>query len=181
MPEVQEKAIFAVQTIGDMLKVKHFVMALAAALFASCGASAPAGGGSEARRPAAPADAADAADAARTRIQVHTATTQRGRTVPLSAGFFVELHGDSLLSELPYFGRAYSAPIGTDNVLSFHAPVRGLARSATERGAARLEFTVRTIEDTFRFRIDISGADADISVRPQRRESISFRGDVVGL
>lgn len=177
MLEVREKAIFAVQTIGDMLKVKHFVMALAAALFASCGASAPAGGGSAVRRPVA---SVDAADAARTRIQVHTATTQRGRTVPLSAGFFVELHGDSLLSELPYFGRAYSAPIGTDNVLSFDAPVRGLARSATERGAARLEFTVRTIEDTFRFRIDISGADADISVRPQRRESISFRGDVVG-
>jgi hypothetical protein len=46
-------------------------------------------------------------------FQPSTTTSGRGRTVHLDGGYFLQLNGDTLKCYLPYFGRAYSAPINT--------------------------------------------------------------------
>lgn len=114
-------------------------------------------------------------------IRVSMATTKRGNVVPVDNSFYLRLLGDSVSSNLPYFGRAYSAPIGTESVLRFDATMSDFTSTRNKDGATRMEFRVRTIEDTFRFRVEVyDNGRTTIYVRPTRREAISFDGDVDG-
>ena len=51
-------------------------------------------------------------DSGRIKIDVDRAVPMAGRSVNLTSPYSLEIHGDSILSYLPYFGRAYSAPYG---------------------------------------------------------------------
>lgn len=114
-----------------------------------------------------------------TRICVNMAITMRGNTIPVSADHILELRGDSVTACLPYFGRAYSAPMGTDNVLDFSVRASGMTVESTDDGAKRITFSARTIEDLFKFRVTIyDNGRATIDVQPQQRERISFDGYV---
>lgn len=147
-------------------------LALASAL-AACGAAARTTDGPQA---AGTAPAATPPDSLR--ITVALATTQRGSTIPLTADFFIELRGDSVTAQLPYFGRAYVAPMGTDNVLHFATRIIGFSAARGDGGAERMEFKARTVEDLFRFRITIhADGQAEVDVYPQRRDRISFDGN----
>lgn len=167
-----------------MNMIKTAMAMAAGAALAACTAHTPAltaGGGSGRTDGPAYGAAADTAaePAGRLRLRPTMAITQRGRSVSLSAEFFLELRADSVVSHLPYFGRAYMPPMGTDNVLDFAAPARNLTSGRTAEGARQVEFSARTIEDVFRFRIRVyDDGQATIDVRPQRRDQISFDCDV---
>lgn len=108
------------------------------------------------------------------------AKTMRGSVIPVGPEFFIELRGDTVCSYLPYFGRAYSASIGDRSTLDFKARPADFSSGGTPGGGRRIEFKVRTVEDLFRFSIEIDAdGRAAISVQPQRRDRISFSGDVV--
>lgn len=51
-------------------------------------------------------------DSDRIKIDVDRVVPMAGRSVNLTSPYSLEIHGDSILSYLPYFGRAYSAPYG---------------------------------------------------------------------
>lgn len=144
-----------------------------ASVLAACGTAARTTDGPQA---AGTAPAATPPDSLR--ITVALATTQRGSTIPLSADFFIELRGDSVTAQLPYFGRAYVAPMGTDNVLHFATRITGFSAERGDGGTRRMEFKARTVEDLFRFRITIhADGQAEVDVYPQRRDRISFDGN----
>ncbi len=108
------------------------------------------------------------------------AKTMRGSVIPVGPEFFIELRGDTVCSYLPYFGRAYSASIGDRSALDFEARPTDFSSGGTPGGGRRIGFKVRTVEDLFRFSIEIDAdGRASISVQPQRRDRISFSGDVV--
>ncbi|MDE6985366.1 MAG: DUF4251 domain-containing protein, partial [Bacteroides acidifaciens] len=44
------------------------------------------------------------------KIDVQTALPMRGRSVPLTSPYSLKIRNDSVISYLPYFGRAYSIP-----------------------------------------------------------------------
>ena len=46
-------------------------------------------------------------DSGRIKIDVDRAVPMAGRSVNLTSPYSLEIHGDSILSYLPYFGRAY--------------------------------------------------------------------------
>lgn len=46
------------------------------------------------------------------RIDINTAYPRRGRMIPLTSIYSVTIRNDSVFSQLPYFGRAYSIPYG---------------------------------------------------------------------
>lgn len=113
------------------------------------------------------------------RIAVGLAVTRRGDTVPLSADFCLELRGDSVVARLPYFGRAYAASLGEGSPLCFSAPVAGFTSGRAADGSTEMEFTARTREDLFRFRLRLYGdGRATVDVFPQRRDRIGFEGEV---
>lgn len=57
------------------------------------------------------------------KISVNTAYPRRGRTVHLSSPYSVEIRNDSVISYLPFYGRAYSIPYGGGEGLIFQAPL----------------------------------------------------------
>ena len=54
----------------------------------------------------------EALEARRYRIEVNYMTPMRGRSRALTDNYSLTIHGDSVLSYLPYVGEAYSAPYG---------------------------------------------------------------------
>jgi hypothetical protein len=75
------------------------------------------------------ARAAEQAKAVKTALQernyqiaVNRMYPSRGASKTVSSGYTVEVRNDSLISYLPYFGRAYDVPYGGGNGLNFSAP-----------------------------------------------------------
>lgn len=116
----------------------------------------------------------------RLKIEVVMAHPMSGNAIPVSDGFTLELRGDSVISHLPYFGRAYSAPLTDGNAFDFAATVTDYAAGKGKNGAESITFGAKTIEDTFRFRVEVFGnGRAYIHVTTQKRQPINYDGDVV--
>lgn len=113
------------------------------------------------------------------KIDVQTALPKSGPSVPLSARFSLEIRNDSVLSDLPYFGRAYSIPYGGGDGLQFSAPVQGYTVEIDKKGTADIRFMVRNSEDQYEFSTKIySNGSTSIQVNMQRRQSINFHGQL---
>lgn len=113
------------------------------------------------------------------KISVRTAYPKRGRSVPLTTDFELRVKGDSVMSYLPYFGRAYNIPYGGGKGLNFNDVMNDFKITQPKRDKKHIEFNVKNDEDTYKFYIDVfDNGNASINVIPQQRESISFNGDV---
>ena len=90
-------------------------------------------------------------DSGRIKIDVDRAVPMAGRSVNLTSPYSLEIHGDSILSYLPYFGRAYS----------------------------EIKFRVKTKEDVYMFRVEVyPNGSVTINVTPVNKQAITFYGDV---
>lgn len=115
----------------------------------------------------------------RLKIDVVMAHPMSGNTIPVTDGFTLELRGDSVASRLPYFGRAYSAPLTDGNAFDFAAPITDFADEKGKNGARLITFGAKTIEDAFRFRVEVFGnGRAYIHVTTQKRQPINYDGEV---
>ncbi|MCI1648108.1 MAG: DUF4251 domain-containing protein [Bacteroides sp.] len=113
------------------------------------------------------------------KIDVDRALPLRGRAVSLTSPYSLEIRNDSVISYLPYYGRAYSIPYGGGNGLNFKAPITGYQVEWNKKGTAKITFTARNPEDRFDFYLDIyTSASSTIVVNMQNRQSISFEGNL---
>ena len=118
-------------------------------------------------------------DEQRFTIDVDRALPMGGRTVNLTTPYSFEMRGDSAISYLPYFGRAYSLPYGGGDGLRFEESITDYQSTFEKKGTARIKFVARTKEDTFRFDVQVfSNGSAIISVTPTNRQSITYQGEV---
>ena len=118
-------------------------------------------------------------DEQRFTIDVDRALPMGGRTVNLTTPYSFEMRGDSAISYLPYFGRAYSLPYGGGDGLRFEESITDYQSTFGKKGAARIKFVTRTKDDTFRFDVQVfSNGSAIISVTPTNRQSITYQGEV---
>ena len=113
-------------------------------------------------------------------IAVNRMYPSRGASKIVSSGYSVEVRNDSLISYLPYFGRAYDVPYGGGNGLNFSAPIRNYKESQTKSDLRHIEIDVQNDEDTYLYILDIfDNGSTDINVRSRQREPISFSGQLV--
>lgn len=113
------------------------------------------------------------------KINVNTAYPRRGRTIHLSSPYSLEIRNDSVISYLPFYGRAYSIPYGGGEGLIFKAPLDEYNMEMNKKGTAKVKFIARSIEDRFTFNLVLySNGSASINVNMQNRESISFSGEI---
>lgn len=113
------------------------------------------------------------------KISVNTAYPRRGKTVYLSSPYSLEIRNDSVISYLPFYGRAYSVPYGGGSGLIFKAPLDQYEMKMSKKGAAKIEFIARSPEDRFKFSLTIyPNGSSSINVNMQNRESISFSGEI---
>ena len=98
----------------------------------------------------------------------------------MSPDFSLEVRGDTLVSYLPYFGRAYSLPYGGGKGLNFTAPISEYRTTKERNGATLITMKAINEEDVYLFRLEIfSNGSTTIDLRPRERESISYSGQMV--
>ena len=118
-------------------------------------------------------------DSGRIKIDVDRAVPMAGRSVNLTSPYSLEIHGDSILSYLPYFGRAYSAPYGGGEGLTFKEVATEKEQTSEKKGSSEIKFRVKTKEDVYMFRVEVyPNGSVTINVTPVNKQAITFYGDV---
>lgn len=118
-------------------------------------------------------------DSKRFTIDVNRALPMRGRTINLTSPYSLEMRGDSVISYLPYFGRAYSVPYGGGDGLRFEKSITDYQASFNKKGTAQIQFRTRSDDDTYAFDMQVfSNGSATINVTPVNRQSITFHGEL---
>lgn len=112
-------------------------------------------------------------------IEVDRALPMGGKAINLTSLYSLEMRGDSVISYLPYFGRAYSLPYGGGDGLHFETSITDYQLTFDKKGTAQIKFVARTTDDTFRFNVHLfSNGSATINVTPTNRQSITYQGDL---
>ena len=102
---------------------------------------------------------------------------QRGRAVNLTTNYSVEVKGDSLISYLPYFGRAYNVPYGGGNGMNFIAPITGYQTETDRKGITRVVLTTENEEDRYQYVLEVSSSgDSYVQVQSRQRDFIRYSG-----
>ena len=78
------------------------------------------------------------------KIDVNTAMPMRGRSIPLTSSYSLTIRNDSVISYLPYYGRAYSIPYGGGDGLNFKAVLKEYSMEMDKKGNAVIEFIPKT-------------------------------------
>ena len=103
------------------------------------------------------------------KIDVNTAMPMRGRSIPLTSQYSLQIRNDSVFSYLPYCGRG----------LIFNAPLKEYTMDMDKKGNAVIKFSARSPEDFFEFRAKVfPDGTTSIDVTMQNRQAISYRGEV---
>ncbi len=114
------------------------------------------------------------------KIDIQTMTPRQGGSRQVSYGFSLQVKGDTLVSYLPYFGRAYSVPYaGTGKGLNFTERIREYAVERARKGQTLIRLRVQNEEDNYLFTILVfDSGEADIDLQPRERESIRYSGEL---
>jgi len=102
----------------------------------------------------------------------------RGTLKQLDPVYFLKLRGDSLISYLPYFGRAYSAPLNPEDAgYNFTSTKFSYAVKAGKKNS--YEITIATKDKTNNINIILTAYDngsADLRVNSTDKQPISYNG-----
>lgn len=110
-------------------------------------------------------------------VYVDRMTARRGRTVTLSHPWNIRISGDSIYSYLPYFGEAYTPVMGRQDGLNFDGKVTDYKVKEGKKGAIDIEFSARTFEDRYDYRLEVyPNGNSYLTVTPDRKSSITFDG-----
>ncbi len=110
-------------------------------------------------------------------VDVDRMLPMSGPSRSLTSSYSLEINGDKVNSNLPYFGRAYSVPYGGGDGLVFESTITDYQSSFDNKGKATIEFKTKTDEDQFIYRVEIfSNGSSSINVTSENRQSISFSG-----
>lgn len=112
-------------------------------------------------------------------IDVKMAYPQSHKAINLTSNYSLEIKGDSVISYLPYFGRAYNVPYGGGKGLNFSAKIDDYTVSYPKKNLTRIYFTSINDEDTYKYTIEIfDNGNSSIDVLSNQRDGISFSGDM---
>ena len=94
--------------------------------------------------------------------------------------YSIEVRNDSLISYLPYFGRAYNVPYGGGKGLNFSAPISKYTEGEKKNGQREIEISVTNSEDTYLYVLNVfDNGSSSLYVRSRQREQISYTGDMI--
>lgn len=112
-------------------------------------------------------------------IEVDRALPMGGRSVNLTTPYSLEMRGDSAISYLPYFGRAYSLPYGGGDGMRFEESITDYQLTFDKKETAQIKFVARTKEDAFHFDVKVfSNGSATIGVTSANRQNITYQGEL---
>jgi len=112
-------------------------------------------------------------------FKAQTMTPSRGSLQQLNSEYDLTVKGDSVIAYLPYFGRAYSAPINSEGGINFTSAKSGYTAKQKKN---RYEITIEPgdITDVQQLYLDIyENGRANLRVTSINRQPISFSGYIV--
>ncbi len=109
------------------------------------------------------------------KLKALRALPQGWKSVSLDGRYFLEIKGDSIISYLPYYGRAYSIPYGGGDGLDFKGAIQEYEIEEGKKNRLDIDIETRSREDSYTFKIQIyPNGSANISVSSNNRQSISY-------
>jgi hypothetical protein len=111
-------------------------------------------------------------------FKAQTALPARGRTRPLNTDFDLRVSGDTLISYLPYFGRAYSAPINpSQGPLNFTSTEFDYKVTDRRKGGWDIVIMPKDVQDPRQMSLSVfDNGTASLTVTSNNRQPISFNG-----
>lgn len=95
---------------------------------------------------------------------------------------FLRVTEEKVSADLPYFGRAYSAPIGSAGGIKFESTDFTYNETVNKRGAREITIKVRNSSVVRDLNLTIfPDGNADLRVTPENRRFISYRGEVTPM
>ena len=152
-----------------------FIIAISAILWSSCATSEE----KAAQMAELSANVTNALNNRDYKIAIDRMYPMRGSSRHVSYGYSVEVKKDTLISYLPYFGRAYNVPYGGGKGLNFTAPIGSYQEFLKRNGQRHIEIGVTNEEDTYFYTIEVfDNGNSSVEVRARQRERISYSGNV---
>lgn len=111
-------------------------------------------------------------------FEAQTVTPMKGGIRYLDPGYTLKVKPDTLISELPYFGRAYQAEYGaTDGGLKATSYQYDYAVKDRKNGGWDIVIKTRDLKDQLQLTITaFDDGTASLNVNSSNRQPISFRG-----
>ena len=112
-------------------------------------------------------------------IEINQAIPRRGRSIH-SSNHFLSIQNDSLISALPYYGRATNIAYGGGDGLSFQAPLKTYQVDQSKAKELNISFKVSSPDDYYEYQLTIfPNKKVSLQVIGVNRDPISFLGDYV--
>ena len=116
-------------------------------------------------------------------FQAQTAIPASGVSRPLTSLYDLKVSGNSVVSSLPFFGRAYSLPYGsTEGGFNFTSTKFDYSVVNRKKGGWDISIKPKDVQDFREFSLNISeNGFGTLQVLSNNRQSISFTGRVTPL
>lgn len=113
-------------------------------------------------------------------IQVNRAVPSGGQSKELTSPYEIEVENGNASSYLPYFGVAYSAPIGEDGGIKFEdLPMIDYKVKKDKKDKYVVTYKVNDGRNSYNFRIEVfDNGNSTISVTPSTKRAITFYGNL---
>jgi hypothetical protein len=113
-------------------------------------------------------------------FKAQTVLPMSGTSRFLTGDYEVKLSGDSLISYLPYFGRAYSVTYGGSGGIDFTSAKFDYEVRPRKKGGWDITIDTKDVKEYQRFNFTISdNGYASLQVTSNNRQPISFNGYIV--
>ena len=113
-------------------------------------------------------------------VEVQMMYPRTGRAINVTSNYSLEVKGDTVVSYLPYFGRAYDVPYGGGKGLNFMAPISRYNAEKDKKGRTHVTLVTDNQEDVITYELEIlSSGQTTIDMHSRNREPISYSGELV--
>lgn len=113
-------------------------------------------------------------------FKAQTALPMTGRMIHLTSDYDVIIRPDSVISFLPYYGRAYSAPVNsTDGGIKFTSTNFGYQAAHAKKKSWDITIKPKDVSDVQDMTLTVfTNGSATLRVNNQNKQAISFQGYV---
>ena len=115
-------------------------------------------------------------------FKAQSALPTSGATRQLTGDFDLRISKDTIISDLPYFGRAYTAPLNpSEGPLRFTSTDFQYSVANRKKGGWQVTITPKDVQDPRQLNISIfDNGTASVIVTSYNRQPISFNGYITG-
>jgi hypothetical protein len=114
-------------------------------------------------------------------FKAQTALPMAGITRQLTSDYDLRVSKDTIISDLPYFGRAYTAPLNpSEGPLHFTSTKFDYLKSVNKKGGWNITIIPKDLQDPRQLTLTIfENGTASVMVNSYNRQAISFNGYVI--